>query len=584
MNSRERAGGSGRPLRTGRALRWVSVSLLAVALLWAPASIAATPADTTATHAYLQAVYQLDLAMLRNAAASRSASTTIAERLGDECHGVLAGAPTEEFGPRAEGPTTPRARGERQRSELQKQTIEEELELTVYAATYQPDRAAIEAFATQVAPLSWSDPRIAPLARFHAHSLEEHIVSAPADVCADMKTWAQSGYHILSAASREFEAARTARINAVAPEGSIGSLLKPYEGPRERSLIRKTKAVLAKRVQVLRDDLRGFSHLLRALGVPESPFETHEHEPLLGHGTTSAGGSFTVRSERPESGFGPSCRSVSVEIKEASGGSGTSVCLSRQGARQLSTECGSGVETITTAVPASVRSARLQLSDGRTITSRVIRVPRRYGGPAGVYVQAVRGYSPYPVSLTELNAQGDVVLELKLASLRCRKEPARPRPRLVTLASGSTPDGEPFAIEGISFRFGPGPASFRLELDAGLQRTGETGAIEVGNAKPKAFSWSLGMECPPHEFAIVYGILSAPASSVLARTPAGLVPLTQVAIAANLHSGGPLAYGVFSTPPSELVVRRSDGSTLYTESLAARDKEEAEFCEGYAEG
>jgi hypothetical protein len=35
--------------------------------------------------------------------------------------------------------------------------------------------------------------------------------------------------------------------------------------------------------------------------------------------------------------------------------------------------------------------------------------------------------------------------------------------------------------------------------------------------------------------------------------------------------------------PSELVVRRSDGTTVYAESLAAKATEETEFCEGYAE-
>jgi hypothetical protein len=91
------------------------------------------------------------------------------------------------------------------------------------------------------------------------------------------------------------------------------------------------------------------------------------------------------------------------------------------------------------------------------------------------------------------------------------------------------------------------------------------------------------MECKPHEYAVIYGTLAAPGASVLARTAAGLVPLTTVPIAADLHSGGPLAYGVFSTLPSELVVQNSAGSTPYTESLAATGKEEAEFCEGYEE-
>jgi len=55
-------------------------------------------------------------------------------------------------------------------------------------------------------------------------------------------------------------------------------------------------------------------------------------------------------------------------------------------------------------------------------------------------------------------------------------------------------------------------------------------------------------------------------------------------VAADLHSEGPLVYGAFSTLPSELVVRGSDGAILYSESLAARGREEAEFCQGYAEG
>ncbi|HLH14466.1 MAG TPA: hypothetical protein VKV16_06720, partial [Solirubrobacteraceae bacterium] len=102
-------------------------------------------------------------------------------------------------------------------------------------------------------------------------------------------------------------------------------------------------------------------------------------------------------------------------------------------------------------------------------------------------------------------------------------------------------------------------------------------------AKPKAFPWSLALECPPHEVAIVYGILAGPGASVLARTPQGLVPLTVVPLAADLHAKGPLVYGMFAALPSELVVRRADGSTLYSENLTARAREEAQFCEGYAE-
>jgi hypothetical protein len=103
------------------------------------------------------------------------------------------------------------------------------------------------------------------------------------------------------------------------------------------------------------------------------------------------------------------------------------------------------------------------------------------------------------------------------------------------------------------------------------------------HGKRKQFQWGLATECAPHPYSLLDGILTPPATSVLVRTPAGLAPLTKVELAASTHAGGPLFYGVYATPPTEIVVERSDGSVLYTESLAAKATEETEFCEGYAE-
>jgi hypothetical protein len=550
-----------------------------------PASVAATRADTATTYAYLQAVYQLDQAILRNAVASRAAAKTESEQIGDECRGVLTGAHIEGPGAQSEGPATARAAGELARSELQVLTIEEELEATIHRTAYQLDRAAVEAFAAQIAGLGWSNARIAPLVRSHAGSLEKAFALPATDVCAEMKAWAQSGYHILPPASREFEAAERARANAVRPEASIGSLLEPYEGPPARSLMRNTQTLSAKLESVLSNDPGGFSQLLHTLGLRESASEADEHEAVvLGYGTTSAGDSFTVRGERAESGPEALCRPVSIEIQGESRTFATSVCLSGREGRQPLAECRDGLDLIVTAVPASARTARLLLSNGHTIASRVIHVPRQYGGPGGVYVQAVRGGPPHPILLTELNARAKVVGAAKLAAVRCRREPATPAPRYVELTKGSTPAGEPFTIQAVSFSLSHGQTHLRLApIQIGVRRNANVEIIEIGNVESKAFPWSLAMGCQPNEFAIVYGILSPPGDSVLARTREGLVPLTAVPIAADLHAGGPLVYGVFPTLPSELVVRGSDGATLYTESLAAKDKEEAEFCAGYAE-
>ena len=542
------------------------------------------------TLAYLQADYRLEQAILKNADSSRSRARGLAAQLGSECHGVLAGAPSEEEPPLPPATTTPRARGERQRSELQRQTIEEELLLTFEAAAYQPDKAAVEAYAAQVSTLNWSDPRIAPLAQFEADGSEQVVTPPTTSVCADMKTWQQSGYHLLSAGSREFQAAQTARAAAVRPEGSLGALLKPYEGPGARALIRRTAALHAKVKTSLAWLSTLSSHLDRALGVRESRFEAREQEPVVGHGRTETGSSFTVSRERRRASS-HSCRSVSVSItttSKAPGGSSSSdapLCISGSADRHPASGCENGVWSVTAAVPASVRTVRLRVSGGRTIVSRVVQVPRRDGGPDGVYVQEVRGSATVPVSLTELNASGGVVLVVRLKATHCRREPPPAEgppegPTYVTLASGVTPGGEPFSIEGslVHFHFAKPQTSFNL-----LLTLAESIHEEDPQSNPQVYPWSLAVDCPPHESAVIYGVLLVPGDSVLARTSEGLVPLTTVPIAAELNARGPLVYGVFSTVPQELVVRNSEGSTLYTESLAMRADEEAEFCAGYEE-
>jgi hypothetical protein len=575
-------------MHTWRGLGVASVSVLAIALTWAPAGVAASPADTAATLAYLQAGHALDQAIVRNSAASQSAVASLTTQLGRECRGALRGAPggEEEVGP--SGPSdSPRARGERQRSALQRETIEDETAVTVHAALYQPDRAAVAAYAAEVAPLSWSDSQLTALVHFYTDRLEQLAAPAP-DLCADIGSWRQSGYRVLSAASREFAAAHTASSSTVQPAGSLDALLKPSEGRRALALIRQAKALQGKVAEALEETSGEFSRLRRTLGLPEDQSEQREHEPVLGHGTTSAGESFTVRREKRGGRLQASCKDpLSVELQERSGqgsseGSDVPVCLSALARRGTASSCGSNVESLETTVGPAVRAVRMKLSDGRTITSRVVRVPRKWGGPGGVYVQAVRGTSPYPVSLTELNAQGEVIAVVNVEGLHCRSEPSATGPTFVDLATASTPEGEQFTIQGFLVHFGHNQTTFGLSsLTVGIHESSELSTAT--QMKPKAFSWSLSTECSPHEFAIVYGILASPGSSVLARTAAGLVPLTEVAIAPELRSEGPLVYGVFSTLPTELVVLTANGSTLYFESLLAKGSEQSEFCSGYIE-
>jgi hypothetical protein len=239
------------------------------------------------------------------------------------------------------------------------------------------------------------------------------------------------------------------------------------------------------------------------------------------------------------------------------------------------------VETIELATPPGVRRARVRFSDGRTLTISVIQVPAKDGGPAGVVIDAFRGYNPYPVSVQELNRDGRILRTVSLRQVRCVKETgaeAPGPPQFVSLATVTAPSGEPLTISGTLHRF-RGQTEFFLGPQAGM-RNSEASEERGG---PKQFEWHLSTECAPHPYVLLDGILLTPGASVFVRASAGLAPLTMVELATSTHAEGPLFYGVYATPPTEIIVERSDGSVLYTESLAAKATEETEFCEGYAE-
>jgi hypothetical protein len=569
----------------GRMICWAASILLAMLVLDAPVATAVTPADTAATLALLQADYELDSVLLHNAAASKSAAVAFAQNLGRECHGVLKGAPNDEGSQREQAP---RARGEHQRSEIQLNEIEDEISRAAYAASYQPDRAAYETYIAKVEQLEWSNPEIGALIGFRAADYREDLTPLTANLCADMEAWAQSGFHLLSPATKAIEATQEARSEQARPKGSIDALLKADEGPAEQALLKRLHALEPRVLKALAGVEKAYPSLEQALGLPASPIEATRGK-VLRRGTTKGGEAFIVRLEQPGNARDPHCRvQVSVELTKtskpgASFDSDSSVCVSDHSGGQPSLGCGSG-ESIELAVPPSVRTVRLLLSNGRTVTSRVVLVPGRHADPGGVYVQSIRGYKPFPVSLTELDAHGKTVRVVKLAkSSRCRPQPAVQGPQFIDIAHGTTPEGEPFTIQGVLVHNGGQQPFFSLSVGADHE-TGQAEETVSGHTAPKAFERSLAYECAPHAYSIVYGILAPPGDSVLVRTAEGLVALTKVELAANLNSGGPLLYGAFKAAPSELIVRRADGSTLYTESLLTAAREEAEFCEGYAEG
>jgi hypothetical protein len=567
-------------------MRVAAVLVFAAAMLCSSTALAAgSGPDGRATHAYLTARYRLLTALLHDAPTARAAERAAASHIARECAGVVSGMPKE---PRPFEAPSLRIRGEDDRLRKQKQTIEEELTAAVADSVDSLYRPAEEAYAGEVGRLSWSNPAIASTLGVATKARLETVAASAPPFCADAKAWVQSGYRDLSASSREFEAARAARRNGdERQESSLEKLLKPYESAADRALIRRTEAGAIKLLVGIFASLRTVSRLERTVGFPAA-IPKEPKQVALGRGRTAAGTRFEVSAGSGGLfGVGSCRRSASVSYSRPGvpevlimGGPNNPICLSPPRFRRPALFCEAGIETIQTAVPASVRSARLVLADGRTIESHVIRVSRRHGGPAGIYAQELRGNASHAVSLVELSSGGAVVLTLKLRSYHCVKsssqQPEFP-PKVRQVATGRTPEGEPFTIS----TFGGFNGEPFLNVDIGVDP--ELDEPSIGPGARKAFNWSLSLGCAPHPYAILYGILAPPGGSVVAQTQQGTVPLNVVPFPSSMHAKGPLVYGVFSALPSELTVLGANGSTVYAESLQAKAAEAAQFCEGYAE-
>jgi hypothetical protein len=549
----------------------------------------ASSSDAEATHAYLLAQYRLITALVHDSAAPRAAETAAAAQIARECPGVVSGMP-KEVAPGPGAATPPRVKGEQARLRQQKETLEKELDAGVERAGDSAFLPAEEAYDAEVRPLSWSNPAIsAAVDAVVTLGLQARSAAVPA-FCPDARAWAQSDYRVLSASSREFQAEET-RTSERLTEASLATLLKPYEDAPDRELIRKTHAAETGNASPGDEDsLRTLLSLDRTVGfsTPKQPARIK-----LGRGRTAAGTRFEVTSESGglSSLAGAGChRSATVAYGRPNapetqivGGPNNPICLSSPAYRHPALFCEVGIETIQTAVPASVRSVRLVLANGRTIESRVLRVSRRDGGPAGIYAQEIRGTRSHAVSLDELDAAGGAVLSLRLPPYRCIKPREEPEeePTVTDLANGRTPEGEAFVISTLGTLGGNFNGEPFIDVRAGVDP--ELDLVTDAFGPTKAFAWSLRIGCAPHPYAILYGILAPPGESAEAQTPEGPAALNVVPLEARLHAKGPLAYGVFTALPSELTVLGASGATVYRENLQQEDTEVAEFCEGYAE-
>jgi hypothetical protein len=156
-------------------------SALAVIAL-APAGALAS--DASSTHAYIQANYRLVQTAARKIPTGEAAISSLLGRIRRECPGAAAAGPQNS-----------------QSTELSNEVIG-----AMVTTAMDRDLPSIRQFIGAAGGLRWSSGSLSSAVRSYVAKLKTLIALHPPDVCADIRSWAASGYKQLPATTAAFDA------------------------------------------------------------------------------------------------------------------------------------------------------------------------------------------------------------------------------------------------------------------------------------------------------------------------------------------------------------------------------------------
>ena len=206
----------------------IAVAALVACLSASAALGAVSPGDASATRAYLRLELARTHAALSDLPRGIAAIEALSARLRSECPGVLANAPKP-------GPGTPSSA-----TELE---IEAEESAAAIGAAEHTEDALARRFAEAVARLHWSNRALTRLVHAGAAAEAAKAAIPPPDLCADMSTWASSGYETLDAATPVYLRREAALSEHEHAGEAILHRLARYENRSDRSLARRITGV-----------------------------------------------------------------------------------------------------------------------------------------------------------------------------------------------------------------------------------------------------------------------------------------------------------------------------------------------------
>jgi hypothetical protein len=194
------------------------VSALAVGLLGGPASAVAGASDGSATTEYLAAnstLVKTAKSYLRRAEAAPLGLLAVVKR---ECPQAAAKSPQSS----------------------QSGQLSDEVIGAMVISAYHLNVAGLKRFVGRVEHLRWSNRHLTREVRIYSEQLEALAVLRPPNVCADVRSWAASGYKTVPPNTIAFD---KAFLPAWVRVGYLPSGLGSYETPAERSIAKHSYAL-----------------------------------------------------------------------------------------------------------------------------------------------------------------------------------------------------------------------------------------------------------------------------------------------------------------------------------------------------
>jgi hypothetical protein len=184
------------------------------ALLAAGAAQSAEASDVSATHAYIQANYALARAAVARIGTAQAKVQALNANLAQSCPRAGAGS------------------GETEATQPMAHEVVEEMWAIAYSTNSEP----IATFVARTKHLRWSSGRITRIVSRYAKSLHEMATLRMPDLCADVRSWAASGFTVIPPGV----AALDEHAEAIELEPVPARLLAPSERGSDVSVFART--------------------------------------------------------------------------------------------------------------------------------------------------------------------------------------------------------------------------------------------------------------------------------------------------------------------------------------------------------